>query len=65
MFEYLKKYKQNFPNRKFLQLIDKIYDVNNLEEAWKNVKANKGSAGVDKETIHDFLLQRNQYFNEM
>jgi hypothetical protein len=28
-------------------LIDKVYDPNNLEEAWQRVWENRGSAGID------------------
>lgn len=65
MFEYLKKFRENFPHRKFYQLIDKVYDMDNLEEAWKRVKANKGCAGVDKQSIHDFRLQKETHFREI
>jgi group II intron reverse transcriptase/maturase len=34
-------------------LYDKIYRKDILERAWKQVKANKGSAGVDEQTIVD------------
>ncbi len=65
MFEYLKRYKQNFPDRKFYQLIDKIYDENNLLEAWQKVKSNKGCAGADEQSIHDFWLQKDVYIAEI
>lgn len=65
MFEYLKRYRKRFPNRKFFQLIDKVYDFQNLEDAWKKVKANKGSAGIDKETIHQFWIKKETHFKEM
>ena len=65
MFEYLKKFREKFPNRKFYQLIDKIYDINNLEDAWNKVKANKGCAGVDKQSISDFQPRRDLHFKEL
>lgn len=65
MFEYLMRYKQNFPTRKFYQLIDKVYDRGNLEEAWEKVKANKGCAGIDKQSISDFWVQKEQRFAEL
>lgn len=40
-------------NRKFHALYDKVYRKDILIEAWKKVKANKGSAGIDEQTIHD------------
>ena len=65
MFEYLKKFRENFPNRKFYQLIDKVYDIGNLEDAWNKVKANKGCAGIDKQSISDFQPQRDLQFKEL
>ena len=35
-------------------LIDKLLCPANLDSAWKRVKANKGSAGIDGMTIDDF-----------
>jgi len=65
MFEYLKRFRENFPNRKFFQLIDKIHDMDNLEDAWNKVKANKGCAGIDKQSISDFQPQRGLHFKEL
>lgn len=39
--------------RKFHALYDKVYRLDVLKEAWKKVKSNKGSAGIDKQTIED------------
>ena len=39
---------------KWHSLIDKIYSPKNLHAAWKKVKHNKGSAGVDHQTIGMF-----------
>lgn len=41
------------PKRKFAVLYDKVYDANFLMRAWQDVKANKGSAGIDDTTIQD------------
>lgn len=65
MFEYLMRYKQNFPERKFYQLIDKVYNRRNLVDAWEKVKANKGCAGIDKQSIHEFWIQKEQKFAEI
>lgn len=39
---------------KWYSLIDKVYGQETLVAAWKRVKRNRGSAGVDRETIEDF-----------
>lgn len=65
MFEYLKKFREHFPGRKFFQLIDKIYDMDNLKDAWKKVKSNKGCAGIDKQSINDFMKQSEQHLREI
>lgn len=40
--------------RKWYSLIDKIYAMSNLVEAFKAVKKNKGAAGVDGITIAQY-----------
>ena len=44
----------NMSKQKWYSLIDKVYRVENLENAWKQVKANRGAAGADGVTIKDF-----------
>lgn len=39
--------------RRFHALYDKIYRMDILKKAWKNVKDNKGSAGIDEVTIDE------------
>ncbi|RBP65344.1 hypothetical protein DES36_10784 [Alkalibaculum bacchi] len=39
--------------RKFHALYDKLYRKDILYRGWQQVKCNKGSAGVDKQTIED------------
>jgi RNA-directed DNA polymerase len=65
MFEYLREYREHFPGRKFFQLIDKIYEMKNLRNAWKKVKSNKGCAGIDKQSIHDFQKQSKIHLKEV
>ncbi|OOP74863.1 group II intron reverse transcriptase/maturase [Clostridium beijerinckii] len=40
--------------KKYYSLIDKIYNKNNILEAFKRVKKNKGAPGVDGETVEYF-----------
>jgi hypothetical protein len=37
-------------------LMEAILDADNVSEAWKRVKANKGAAGVDEVSIEDFPI---------
>lgn len=39
---------------KWHSLIDKVYSLANLRAAFQRVKANRGSAGVDRQTIEDY-----------
>ncbi|MFD0960145.1 hypothetical protein [Paenibacillus chungangensis] len=41
-------------DRKWYSLIDKIWAKPNLEEAFKEVKRNRGAAGIDRMTIKAF-----------
>ena len=65
MFEYLKDFKYRYPNRKLFSLIDKVYNLDNLEASWEHVKANKGCAGIDKVSICEFLRQEKMYLQEL
>lgn len=40
--------------RKWYSLIDKVWRVQNLEEAWRRVRANRGSSGVDRVSVEQF-----------
>ena len=50
--ELYQKAKEN-KERKFYTLHDKLCRLDILEEAWKNVAANHGTAGIDEQTIED------------
>jgi len=40
--------------RRYYSLIDKVYELRNLFEAWKAVKRNKGAAGADRVSLAQF-----------
>jgi RNA-directed DNA polymerase len=40
--------------RRYYSLIDKVYELRNLLEAWKAVKRNKGAAGADRVSLAQF-----------
>jgi len=47
--------------KKWYSLIDKIYRLENLKLAFKQVKRNNGAPGIDGETVSDFAdnLEKN------
>jgi RNA-directed DNA polymerase len=51
--------------RKVHSLIDKVYQRKNLEMAWEKVKANRGSGGVDGQSLNRFAAQLNQQLDRL
>ncbi|MDI9413665.1 MAG: group II intron reverse transcriptase/maturase [Bacillota bacterium] len=43
--------------RKWYSLIDKVYALGNLHQAFKHVKSNNGAPGIDGETVEDFAME--------
>jgi RNA-directed DNA polymerase len=51
--------------KKVHSLIDKVYKRKNLEMAWEKVKANRGSGGVDGQSLAAFEAQLNQQLDRL
>ena len=51
--------------KKYYSLIDKIYNKNNILEAFKRVKKNKGAPGIDGETVQNFECLLDEKNNEI
>jgi RNA-directed DNA polymerase len=47
--------------QKVHSLIDKVFSRKNLELAWRKVKENRGSAGIDEVTIAQFDARKDHY----
>lgn len=50
---------------KWFSLIDKVYRPGTLQAAWQQVKANKGAAGIDRQTIEGFAAKEQVYLSEL
>jgi RNA-directed DNA polymerase len=50
---------------KWFGLIDKVYAPKTLELAWQKVKANKGAAGVDGQSVKAFEANAAKYLGEL
>lgn len=62
----MKKWNQRYHDKlKNHSLIDKVWNEKNLENAWKRVKKNKGSAGIDRVTIQTFESNLDQNLSEI
>jgi RNA-directed DNA polymerase len=51
--------------KKVRSLIDKVYKRKNLEMAWEKVKANRGSGGIDGQSLEAFEGQLNQQLERL
>src|SRR6266852_8275876 len=51
--------------KKVHSLIDKVYKRKNLEMAWEKVRANRGSGGVDGQTLKEFSTQLDQQLDRL
>jgi retron-type reverse transcriptase len=51
--------------KKVHSLIDKVYKRKNLEMAWERVKANRGSGGVDGQTLEAFEAQLDRQLDRL
>ena len=51
--------------KKVHSLIDKVYKRKNLEMAWEKVKENRGSGGIDGQTLDTFEVQLNRQLDRL
>lgn len=51
--------------RKWFSLIDKVYRPSTLYAAWQQVKANKGAAGMDRQSVQAFAAKEWEYLREL
>src|SRR3954468_14680295 len=51
--------------RKVHSLVDKVYQRKNVEMAWEKVKANRGSGGVDGQSLEAFAAQVDQQLDRL
>src|SRR3954466_8364115 len=51
--------------RKVHSLVDKVYQRKNLEMAWEKVKANRGSGGVDGQSLEAFAADLDQQLDRL
>ena len=53
------------PNFRFYALYDKVYKQKNLAMAWEKVKENRGSGGIDGQSLEAFEAQLNQQLERL
>ena len=51
--------------KKVHSLVDKVYPRKNLEIAWEQVRANRGSGGVDGQSLETFGAQLDQELDRL
>jgi len=50
---------------KWFSLIDKVYRLSTLEAAWAQVQANRGAAGIDRQSVAAFAANEQAYLGEL
>ncbi len=50
---------------KWFSLIDKVWRPSTLAGAWERVRANKGAAGIDEQSVQAFEAQAERYLHEL
>ncbi len=50
---------------KWFSLIDKVYRPSTLQAAWRQVRANKGAAGIDGQSVERFAANEQEYLSEL
>lgn len=50
---------------KWFSLIDKIYRPSTLQAAWAQVRANRGAAGIDRQSVERFAANEQVYLSEL
>jgi RNA-directed DNA polymerase len=51
--------------KKVHSLVDKVYKQKNLEMAWERVQSNRGSGGVDGQSLKEFAAQLDQQLGRL
>jgi group II intron reverse transcriptase/maturase len=62
MRKWNEKYHDKFKRH---SMSSRLWDMRNLNEAWRKVKANKGSGGIDGESVEGFGAQFEQNLREL